>query len=31
MFIRLILSKVMRFAGDMSALELIFDTEEANG
>jgi hypothetical protein len=31
MFIRLVLSKVMRFAGDMRIFELIFDTEEANG
>jgi hypothetical protein len=31
MFIRLVLSKVMRFAGDMSIFELIFKNEEANG
>jgi hypothetical protein len=31
MFMRLTIAKVMRFAGDMSVLELLFKNEETNG
>jgi hypothetical protein len=31
MFMRMVIAKVMRFAGDMSVFELLFETEEAGG